>query len=47
MLYTERMTSAQEKVKGKNREKRGSTVLDVLRDTQKSDITFKIRIEQK
>lgn len=43
----ERMRSAEGNVKGKNREKRGSTVLDGLRDPQKSEKTFKIRTEQK
>jgi hypothetical protein len=41
------MRSAEGNVKGKNREKRGSTVLDGLRDPQKSEKTFKIRTEQK
>jgi hypothetical protein len=41
------MRSAEGNVKGKNREKRGSTVLDGLTDIQKSEITFKIGIEQK
>lgn len=36
-----------EKVKDKNREKRWSTVLDGLRDTQKREIIFNTRTEQK
>lgn len=42
-----RMRNADGNVKDKNREKSGSSVLDGLRDTQKSEITFKIRTEQK
>jgi hypothetical protein len=34
-------------VKGKNRENRSSTILGGLRDTKKSEITFKIHIGQK
>jgi len=41
------MRNADGNVKEKNREKSGSSVLDGLRDTQKSEITFKIRTEQK
>jgi hypothetical protein len=46
-----RMRSAERNVKGKNREKRGSTLLNELRERErereKSEITFQIRIEQK